>query len=136
MTTMERGSWSPARLCKIEKLPLPILDHFLRYFDNYKIKECQVNFETMWETKSLVCWSPQSATVQDFTGAWWNECYIKKTQNEQHIEVRWPSSRDKTFYKLLFICFVYVFFFFMIFYSLMFYIFLWVSFSFLHLWRT
>ena len=70
MTTMEHGSWSPARLCKIEKLPLPILDHFLMYFDNYKLKECQVNFETMWETKSLVCWSPQSATVQDFTGAW------------------------------------------------------------------
>jgi hypothetical protein len=69
MTTFTWGTWCPARLCKIEKLPLPILDHFLRYFDKYNLKECQVNFETRWATKNLVCWSPQVATVQDFTDA-------------------------------------------------------------------
>ena len=62
-------TWCPARLCTIEKLPLPILDHFLRYFDNYKLNDCEVNFETMWETKQLVCWNPQGATVQDFVNA-------------------------------------------------------------------
>ena len=68
MTTFTWGTWSPARLCDIEKLPLPILDHFLRYFDNYKLKDCDVNFETTWETKNMVCWSPHP-TVQDFSVA-------------------------------------------------------------------
>ena len=68
MTMTSWGTWCPGRLCKIEKLPLPILDHFLRYFDNYKLKDCQVNFETMWETKNLMCWSPHP-TVQDFSVA-------------------------------------------------------------------
>ena len=58
MTMFTWGTWCPGRLCDIEKIPLPILDHFLRYFDNYKLKDCQVNFETTWETKNLVCWSP------------------------------------------------------------------------------
>ena len=68
MTMTNWGTWCPGRLCKIEKLPLPILDHFLRYFDNYKLKDCQVNFETMWETKNLLCWSPHP-TVQEFSVA-------------------------------------------------------------------
>ena len=68
MTMTNWGTWCPGRLCKIEKLPLPILDHFLKYFDNYKLKDCQVNFETMWETKNLMCWSPHP-TVQDFSFA-------------------------------------------------------------------
>ena len=68
MTMFTWGTWCPGRLCDIEKIPLPILDHFLRYFDNYKLKDCQVNFETTWETKNLVCWSPHP-TIQDFSVA-------------------------------------------------------------------
>ena len=51
--------WGPPKALKriitIDQLPLPFLVHFLRYFCDHRIKDCEVNFRITYITQTSSC---------------------------------------------------------------------------------
>ena len=89
------GIWGPPKALKriitIDLLPLPILVHFLRYFCDHRIKDCEVNFRISYITQTdvvlgvFVKSESNGEEINQYIGRIGQFCYLFSQRNYRSI---------------------------------------------------
>ena len=85
------------RIMAMEQLPVPVLVHFLRYFCDHRIKDCEVNFrissinQTSVVLGVFVKSKPNGEEVNQYIGSIGQFCYLFSPRDYQSI----PTFRVK-----------------------------------------